>query len=469
MARKRITRKFTAQLTSCSSCGEPFPVPMEKWPGHWDLYCDKPECVAVAKEHPHRRNVNANELKCTAPGCTRYIPAGTYSTRKGQYVCSIDCWYTLRCSGGIPFECGYCGKTGFRRHDESICGLHFCSREHYGLHLTEKSFQKVGSFRPMLERYFETFVTTRYRGKSIPSHRTAVFTLLGYLTEVGISSLDEVDPSTITAYLLWAKKQGRARVATDTSHVRMFFDWAQVAGLRKGDNPVVPSIHSQKRAHRLPRPFSDKELDYIWQLLEARGNSRLRAIAAVAEEAGVRLGEIARLRVEDVDLKTCRLFIRLPNKTNTERYAFFGDKTRMYIKLWLEERYVSCGHNSLFHNQWGEPCSEQQIHMEFSSTLCKTYCGKKFHEEGLDSWSIHRLRHTMATRLAKGGANTTTIMGAGGWTSASAMAGYTKIDPEDARRGYDEAMRRASMAKDVGSIKQTLSLSEFLNLSNKPD
>ena len=48
----------------------------------------------------------------------------------------------------------------------------------------------------------------------------------------------------------------------------------------------------------------------------------------------------------------------------------------------------------------------------------------------------------MATTLFRGGADTHTVMAAGGWASAEAMSKYVLVDIGAARRGYDEAQRR---------------------------
>lgn len=61
------------------------------------------------------------------------------------------------------------------------------------------------------------------------------------------------------------------------------------------------------------------------------------------------------------------------------------------------------------------------MHDEFCLILCRSHEGKSLHDEGLEQWSTHRLRHTMATNLASGGAAVTTIMKACGWESVSSM------------------------------------------------
>jgi hypothetical protein len=49
----------------------------------------------------------------------------------------------------------------------------------------------------------------------------------------------------------------------------------------------------------------------------------------------------------------------------------------------------------------------------------------------------------MSTALATGGANASTVMAIGGWTTFKAMCGYTKIDEGVAIDGYTVAMKRS--------------------------
>jgi site-specific recombinase XerD len=130
----------------------------------------------------------------------------------------------------------------------------------------------------------------------------------------------------------------------------------------------------------------------------------------------------------------------LPNKTSRERYALFSDNAKRCIEAWLEERNEDCGHDFLFHNSMGKPLTKQVLHHEFRRTVCKTYDGKVIHEDGLDSWSTHRLRHTMASDLVSGGADISSVMEAGGWRSYDCMAGYAQVDVERARKGSSRAM-----------------------------
>jgi integrase/recombinase XerC len=205
----------------------------------------------------------------------------------------------------------------------------------------------------------------------------------------------------------------------------------------------------------------------MWQILHERGNSRLRLAAAIALESGLRIGELCRLRLLDINLKKQSLFVGLPNKGNRERIAFFSDLTNQFYQDWLKERDPECDHNYLLHNTRRNPCTVPSLIHEFCRVLCKDHKGKRIHETGFDKWSTHKLRHTMASNMVSAGADAATIMASGGWKSYQAMCGYARVDIDVARRGYDEATKRARNQAKVAPGKKTLSLSEFLDRKKK--
>jgi integrase/recombinase XerC len=461
---------YVADQKACDCCGDLFRKSVETWKGHMLLYCDKPACNKVARNRPKSRYVEAGTLKCTASECDNYVTEGSYGRLTRKFVCSVQCWKKrAHESPGrmVAFKCGFCGKDTAGPRSYGYVGRRFCNRDHAGKFKHEKTLARAGIYRTLFDEYCQTSVQDQYNGQSIQTHVHANATFLGFLNEIGVTSLNDVDPLTISKYGKWGRDKGTPNLMSEICHVKMFFDWQIAMGMRLTANPVVSLIHRKRKPQRKPRPYSQAELDFIDDLLDRRGNSRLRAAEAIAEESGLRREEICNIRLADVDLDRYEIFVRLPNKTSTERTARFGEKAKVMISAWLRDRDPNCGHDHLLHNTQNNPCNGIQMHLEFVKVLCKTWLGQKLHDEGLESWSIHKLRHTMATRLAAGGADASTIMGAGGWKTYTAMAGYTAVDPEDSRRGYEEAMRRA--AESLQSTPQTvaLSLEQYLERTHK--
>jgi integrase len=300
----------------------------------------------------------------------------------------------------------------------------------------------------MVTEYLDGFASYHY--KNLGTIRASVCPFILFLNERGIADLERVTPKTITDFIEWSDDVDYKNAAHNISVLSGFFKWANLHGYRSSSCPVFPRFHGKKRPQYLPRPYSAEEMAFIWKLAAERGNSRVRAVVAIGEEAGLRLGEICRLRQAHVDLEGRRLFVGLPNKT------------ARYITEWLSERAEDCGHDFLFHNSIGGRPLPETMHRDLCRTFCKMFAGEIIHAEGLDEWSTHRLRHTMASNLASGGASLSTIMGAGGWESVSSMLVYTKNDEANARRGYDEAMRRLNERANIPTTRLVLSPEEFL-------
>jgi integrase/recombinase XerC len=413
--------------------------------------------------------VGPNERKCEGPGCDNFVPEGRYDCRADFLACSSECWIRRHTKGNRLLTCGCGCNQQFlgRAERKPINGLYFLSSKHYGVYQQEQYLiSTTGVLLPIVREFQEGFAALHY-GEHY-TLRKSIGPFFEYLKLEGITSLEDVSPKTITAYLAWGKKNDRRSIARSASYISTFFKWAIASGYRKAGNPVVPLIHCIPQEWHMPRPLEDEQLDFTWDLLNKRGNARLRLAAAIAEEAGLRIGEICRLRLQDVDLTRQRLFVRLPNKGKRERYAFFSEKTKRYYAEWMKERKPrENNEDHLLHNTRGQRCTVHSLGQEFSRVLCKTFHGKARNEEGWDKWSTHRLRHTMASHLVSAGANAATVMEAGGWKTYEAMCGYARVDSEVARRGYEEAMKRVQEKKHEAPRKKPLSLSEFLERKRK--
>lgn len=461
------TREFISHYKDgerlCPVCGNT-PLPAHViWPGARYLVCGKADCVRKVKSLRWGRYIGPNDTKCQGRDCNNSIPEGRYGGRVVYFACCADCWKNRSAEGNILMKCGCgCGQEFLRpSRRATVSGLRFLSMKHRDDYIRMKHLNEAsGAFRATIDEYFAGFVALHYRG--IRTIRTRLLLFFLYLNEQGITSLEEITPKTVTHYLVWAERSNRRNGSRSMSSVSTFFKWAIVEGHRKAANPVIGLIHNQRKKKSMPRPLKESELAFTWKLLHERGTARLRFAAAAAEEAGLRIGEICRLRIKDVDIERQRFFVRLPNKTNTERWAFFSSKTRQFYNEWMNERNPNCGHDCVLHNTKGDPSQPASLRDEFKRTLCKTYDGKQVNETGIEKWSTHSLRHTMASNLVSAGADAATVMAAGGWLSFDAMAGYAKVDSAVARRGYDEAMDRVQKQKQPELRKIVISPAELL-------
>jgi integrase/recombinase XerC len=447
----------------CPICNDPLPA-HTTWPGARYRFCGREGCAAGLKMLKTGKFVEADSEPCGASGCSNFIPRGRYERKLVFVACSAECYKRRALDGSIRLTCGCgCGSEVRRASNsrEGRSGRVFLSREHCNEYRRNTHLNETcGVLRPIMDEYLQGFAAFHYRNVKFVRGSLPRFFL--FLNEQGIQSLEDVTPRTISDFISWIAATGRKLSTSDISTISVFFKWATTIGLRQSGNPVVGIIHYPTKKKRLPRPYSKQELEIIWGLLDQRGNARLRFAAAVGEESGLRISEICRLRLQDVDLTGQRLFVRLPNKTMRERWAFFSTKTARFFKEWMVERDPNTGHNHVITSITGGIPSAPSLHEEFQRVLCRTYKGQTIHEVGLEKWSTHRLRHTMASNLAAAGADIATMMGTGGWIDVESMAGYVEIPEERARRGYEDAMRRAREEKVSTPMTRVLTPAELL-------
>lgn len=459
MTNEELMPRYADGERSCPICLDPLTA-HQTWPGAKYRFCGNLACTEKVRALSKGRYVEANTIRCEAPDCGSYIPEGRYDQRMVFIACSAQCYRKRALKGSIVLTCALCGIQ-FLRPSRRKGDLVFCSPKHWGEYVTDRQLEKCcGSHRELVSEFLDKYVAMREM--NVPSMRKGITPFFEFLNESGMNSLEAIKPATISDYLVWAEKSGRRNAGHDLTCVSTFFTWMIMEGRRIAANPVIPRYHYPRKKQRQPRPYEADQLAMMWNLLRDRGNARLRLAAAIAEEGGLRDGEIRRLRLQDVDMIQQRLFVRLPTKTKRERYAFFSHKTREYMDAWMQERDPNCGHDFLLYNSVGNPYRGHTLAQEFKRTLCKSYQGKTIHEIGFDKWSIHRLRHTMATKLVSGGATAATVAAQGGWLSFDSMAGYAQVDPEIARRSYNEAMKNVAEQKRALPQTRTFTLAELV-------
>ena len=450
------------EVCICEVCGEAVPG-FKNWRSRIVL-CDKAECMEKAKKvgNGGRQVVEPNQLKCAWPDCNNFVPAGLYWPTAKGLTCSKRCYQqSKRKYQQLTCANPKCARTYRGR---SVKGrLTFCGPECRDDYAREQVADRCGNFRPV---YDEFIAYAREQVRYLKAVRSGVSLFLLFLTEKGIVTLDEVEATTISRFLEWGDETGRPAVWNAIWPVSALFRWLYNTGRRKLPNPVDTKFHSRKKAKRLPRPYSEEEMAYIWEILDKRGSTMIKAAIAIGEESGLRISEIANLRVSDVDLKHQRLFVRTPNKTMTEAYVPFHDKTVKWVGAWLKERDQNLDHDHLFVNTYGGPATKPSLHHAIACTLCKVHNGRRVNDDGLESWSNHRLRHTMASRLVEGGADAAAVMAVGRWACEASMLGYAKVSEQKKSSSYREAMNRA-MENRKRAPKISSSFRKYLKTSNQ--
>ncbi|MEK6540134.1 MAG: tyrosine recombinase XerC [Deltaproteobacteria bacterium] len=172
---------------------------------------------------------------------------------------------------------------------------------------------------------------------------------------------------------------------------------------------------------------------------DSRTILRDRAILEVLYSSGVRVGELAGLNVDDIDLNLG--IIKVLGKGNKERLAILGEKAKEALKAYLVKKSEvrsqksEGGDEPVFLGARGERIYPRAVQRLVKKNALKGNIAKKP--------TPHSLRHTFATHLMDAGVDLRTIQEMLGHASLSTTQKYTKVSVQRLMEIYDKAHPRA--------------------------
>lgn len=174
--------------------------------------------------------------------------------------------------------------------------------------------------------------------------------------------------------------------------VRAFFAWAAEAGVAD-DNPAR-SIRMHRLPRKLPVFLTAAEKKRLLKELKGRtdfSTLRDRTMIEVLLGTGIRLGELAALDMDDIDLDAKHLRVRA--KGNVPQVKFIKTDLRTLLRRYLAER-----------RRHGRPEMEALFLSNRDARLCQRQIANRLahwlRKAGIEKdLTPHGLRHTFATHL----------------------------------------------------------------------
>lgn len=214
--------------------------------------------------------------------------------------------------------------------------------------------------------------------------------------------------------------------------LKTFFDFlAEESGDLSWPNPVRFKRHAGKRPRALPRDLRDEDMERVWEVIVS---ARDRAWFALMVRAGLRVGEVVKLKLSDVlspaeGERPARL--RVCGKGGRERIVYLTADAYAVLETWLQARPTTEDPH-VFLNGRGQPLTANGLQW-----LLHQY-GQQV---GLDL-TPHQLRHTLARQLTEVGMPITSLGKLLGHAQITTTQIYTAgADPELAQ-AYQTAMSR---------------------------
>jgi site-specific recombinase XerD len=188
-----------------------------------------------------------------------------------------------------------------------------------------------------------------------------------------------------------------------------------------------------KKEQKLPDVLSQQE---VTRLMENITNLKHRAILLLVYSAGLRVGEVVRLKQEDIDSDRGLIHVR-QGKGRKDRFTLLSqvalETLRIYFKEYRPVKWLFPG------AQPGRHLTERAVQKIFDQGCEKVGIKKDV--------SVHSLRHSFATHLLEGGTDLRYIKELLGHVNIKTTEIYTHVTERDIRR-IQSPLDKLNLKKD---------------------
>ena len=186
-------------------------------------------------------------------------------------------------------------------------------------------------------------------------------------------------------YLREEKKISERSVNYYNSVIRFIYDVVLDMPINQKQIPMY------KKKRKLPKILSDEELSIFF---DACDNYMYKTIFMMIYGSGLRISEATNLRIEDIDSKNMRLFVR-NGKGERERYTVLPEKSLEMLRKCYQMYKPNHPEGYMFLNREGNPLKVERLRVFFRRYRRKAKIGEEF--------IVHSLRHSFATKLVEEG------------------------------------------------------------------
>ena len=237
-----------------------------------------------------------------------------------------------------------------------------------------------------------------------------------FLIALKNNPVDNCDAQRVRSYMLYCYE--RLKLSENTLHSRLNalkFYFEQVL---HRDKLFFKEIPRPKKHLQLPKTIHQSD---IKKMLNLTTNLKHNTILKLCYGMGLRLSEIANLKIVDIDSRNMQVFIE-KSKGKKDRYVNLPhtilEQLRTYYKAYRPKKY-------LFEGRVGEQYSVRSIQQVFKNALQRAGINKPV--------GIHSLRHSYATHLLEQGTDIRFIQELLGHKDLKTTLIYTEVSNNSIR------------------------------------
>ncbi len=261
--------------------------------------------------------------------------------------------------------------------------------------------------------------------------------LVSHAEASDITDPEQLDLGVVSDWLSTLTKSGLSArsLARHLSAARGWVKFLAREGILNRDPTALAT--RPKIGRKLPRTLSERD---VMSLILAPNTQTLRglrdrAMMGLAYACGLRVSELVRLELGDIDLN--RGIIAAFGKGQKRRLVPIGEQAIDWLKSYLEARALTEGPKTalLFPSPRGGAMTRQGFWKLIGTYGRALGLGARIYP--------HQMRHSFATHLLVGGADLRTVQTLLGHADISTTEIYTHVTQEHVRKGYDKSHPRA--------------------------
>lgn len=271
----------------------------------------------------------------------------------------------------------------------------------------KKEVCKPAEFVALLKVIEDELRLRNYSSKTIKSYSSCIRAFIQYFQPRQPRELTDKDIREYLLYLLRVKQTAPATLNQVFNAIRFLYVHLYHMPLTVGD---------------IPRPKKEKKLPVVLDKIEvlnifkATENLKHRTMLMLVYSAGLRVSEVVRLTVADIDSKRKLIHIK-GAKGKKDRYTILSDvilqQLREYYRQYRPKLYLFEGATGRNH------LSERSVQFVFERAVKKAGIVKKV--------TVHSLRHSFATHLLESGVDLRYIQELLGHKSSKTTEIYTHV------------------------------------------
>jgi integrase/recombinase XerD len=246
----------------------------------------------------------------------------------------------------------------------------------------------MNQYEQKIELYFELKGTPESSRESYGRRMRLFLTFMKKFNR----SIEDITFEDIQQYILHLKKDRKLSPGTINNYISAIKFFYTYVLEKEWDPKKVPRMKRIKKFPVIP-PKED-----IFALINATDNLKHKAILVLIYGSGLRVGEVAKLKISDICSKTMRIRVDKA-KHNTNRYTILSDTALEVLRQYFKSYFSN---TKFTPNDWLFPGQDKENHIHVK-TIKNTLIKLRDKLELDTNISAHTLRHCFSTHALEDG------------------------------------------------------------------